>query len=190
MQVADSAQMPVPVSEARLRISGGVLGSGLSGAVAVVGVGLQVPYVAIVAGIGAAVGVILGAILAPKAARTDRPIAFALVASLIAVPVGGAVVGAIFAIGIAVSQGTAEALPIVLVTTLFSIPMYPLFAPISVPIAIASVLIGRRLVRVEPRITSLALAGLIGADVALLMLMPTIRPWLSMATTWIGDFGR
>jgi hypothetical protein len=78
----------------------------------------------------------------------------------------------------------------VLVTTLFSIPMYPLFAPISVPIAIASVLIGRRLVRVEPRITSLALAGLIGADVALLMLMPTIRPWLSMATTWIGDFGR
>jgi uncharacterized protein (DUF2062 family) len=132
----------------------------MSGAVGVLGVALEVAYVAIVGGIGVVVGAILGALFAPRAVASDKPVALALMLSVLAVPVGGAVVGVTFAFGIAVSQGTAESLPIVLVTTLFSLPMYPVFAPVVIPVSVASVVAGRRLVRVEPRMAALALAGL------------------------------
>ena len=177
-------------SEARLRVSGAALGAGMSGAVGVLGVALEVPYLAIVGGIGVIVGAILGALFAPRAVASDRPVALALMLSVLAVPVGGAVVGAIFAFGIAVSQGTAESLPIVFVTTIFALPMYPIFAPVVVPISIASVLAGRRLVRVGPRTAALALAGLAVADVALLVLTPAIAPWVDQAASWVAGFGR
>jgi hypothetical protein len=173
-----------------MRVSGSILGAGMSGAVAAIGVVLQVPYIAIVAGIGVVVGAVLGAALAPRAAATDQPIWFALMSSVAAVPAGGAVAGVIFAIGIAVSQGTAESLPIVLVTTLFSLPLYPLFAPVTAPIAIASVLVGRRLVRAEPRTAALTLSGLLVADAVLLALSPALVPWVARVVTWVGDFGR
>jgi hypothetical protein len=190
MQVADAARLRTQPSGARLRVSGAVLGAGMSGAVGVLGWALGIAYVAIVGGIGVVVGAILGALFAPRALASDKPVSFALVLSVVAVPVGGAVVGVIFAFGIAVSQGTAESLPIVFATTLFSLPMYPVFAPVVVPISIASVLAGRRLARVEPRMAALALAGLAVADVAFLVLTPTIAPWLDQAVSWVADFGR
>lgn len=190
MQVADSGRLRGEPSEARLRVSGAVLGAGISGAVGVLGVALGIAYLAIVAGIGVVVGAILGALFAPRAVASEKPVALALMLSVLAVPVGGAVVGVIFAFGIAVSQGTAESLPIVLATTLFALPMYPVFAPVVVPISIASILAGRRLVRVEARMAALTLAGLAIADVAFLALAPTIAPWLDQVVSWAAEFGR
>jgi hypothetical protein len=162
----------------------------MSGSVAAVAVMLEVPYVAIVGAIGVVVGAILGATFAPKAVASDSPVAFAIVLSVLAVPVGGAVTGAILAFGISMSQGTAESLPIVIATTIFSLPMYPIFAPVVAPIAIASVIVGRRLARVDPRMAALALAGLAVGDVALLALTPTIAPWMNRAASWMAEFGR
>jgi hypothetical protein len=187
MQVADSGRSS---SGTRLRVSGAILGGGMSGAVAVIGVVLGVPFIAIVAGIGVVVGTILGAILAPKAAVTRQPIAFALVTSVVAVPVGGAIVGALFAFGIAWSEGAADSLPIMAVTGLFSLPLYPIFAPVVAPITIACILIGRRLLRAEPRTAALVLAGLVVADAALLALSPVIAPWVARTVTWVGQFSR
>jgi len=67
--------------------------------------------------------------------------------------------------------------------------MYPLFAPVVAPISIASVLAGRRLVRVEPRTAGLVLAGLLVADV-FLALTPAIAPWLDQVAAWVAEFGR
>jgi hypothetical protein len=152
-----------------------MLGGGTSGAVAVLAIALEIPVVDIIAGIGVVVGAALGAWYAPMAATTNEPIGLVFRMSILAMPIGGAIFGVIFA------GGTAPAL--ILLTTAFAVVLYPLLAPVILPIALAAVLAGRRLVTLPRRTSGLLLAILLAADIAGAIVAPGIADRLSPTLT-------
>lgn len=141
--MTDAAVSPPPPRWLRTwrgRALAAVFGATVSGLVATIGFWAAIEYVSIVCLFGVPAAALIGFLFGPRAAATSRPALDAVGLGLLAVPAGLSVIAlaSLLAVG-----GSGDVLPFIL----FAVLAIPFAAPVSVPVSLLTVYIGRRLIR-------------------------------------------
>jgi len=139
--MADTAALAPPpwLLDPRGRTLAAVFGAAISGLVAGLAALTALDYVALVCLFGIPAAAVTGFLFGPRAATTRRPAVYATGLGLLAVPIGLGVVW----VGTLVLGGDAGGVVWVVPVAAMAIPFA---APVSVPVALLTVFLGRRLV--------------------------------------------